>query len=501
MAWDALQDVPSPAVVENGAHITYGANKIWGVFPTSAEDATYAAYYGPLSGSPSWTIQDEDGFAYYMTYTSATFQWLEDGVLFVIGSEDGDPVMHFHNLYDNEWDSDDLPFSLGAGASIAYQPNVNYNRQMTPVPGWIYCLSGGSTDFWRYAIPTSLPNMALDGIYPGSGAVIADQTPLFQWADTTQQQHRLLVSTDALFGDTVLDKVTSNPEYQDSSVLANGTYYWRTAAWVSSAWSWGLTHSFELDGGWSQLAQSVPYSVGSGAAIAYDADAYGHPSILAFLGGGGYYFYEYNVCQPGWTAKDPTDKAQNAGTSLSTPEPVGEGGHYPWAAFGGEGTSDYPYYLDVYHEPDPNWTLFDPSNDAKFPEIIGSDASMVVGPNPYIYLTVGDNNFYRLDPPSLGFDGGMAAGATRTSDARAHSIARFDAVEVEYQLEAARHVRATLHDAVGRQVGACDAGEQTRGIHRLSWKRDCEGRKLSPGAYFVLLDTGTEQVRLKAVVR
>ena len=59
----------------------------------------------------------------------------------------------------------------------------------------------------------------------------------------------------------------------------------------------------------------------------------------------------------------------------------------------------------------------------------------------------------------------------------------------------------TLHDAVGRQVGMLDAGEQKPGTHRLSWDRDNEGRRLSAGAYFVLLDTGTEQSRLKAVVR
>jgi hypothetical protein len=38
-------------------------------------------------------------------------------------------------------------------------------------------------------------------------------------------------------------------------------------------------------------------------------------------------------------------------------------------------------------------------------------------------------------------------------------------------------------------------------MHRLSWDRDNEGRKLSAGAYFVLIDIGTEKARLKAVVK
>jgi len=62
-------------------------------------------------------------------------------------------------------------------------------------------------------------------------------------------------------------------------------------------------------------------------------------------------------------------------------------------------------------------------------------------------------------------------------------------------------VRATLHDAVGRQVGSLDAGEQQRGTHRLRWDRDVDGRRLSAGAYFVLLDMSAEQARLKVVVR
>ena len=76
-----------------------------------------------------------------------------------------------------------------------------------------------------------------------------------------------------------------------------------------------------------------------------------------------------------------------------------------------------------------------------------------------------------------------------------------DGIEIEYQLPAAGCVRASLHDVAGRQVGYLDAGDQQRGTHRLNWSRDSEGRRLSAGAYFVLLDMGAEQSRLKAVVK
>jgi hypothetical protein len=85
--------------------------------------------------------------------------------------------------------------------------------------------------------------------------------------------------------------------------------------------------------------------------------------------------------------------------------------------------------------------------------------------------------------------------------ARAQIVSRYDDVRVEYQLPAPAHVRVTLHDAVGRQVGMLDAGQQQAGMHRLSWEYGSRGLKLSPGVYFVLLDMGKEQAKLKAVVR
>jgi hypothetical protein len=88
-----------------------------------------------------------------------------------------------------------------------------------------------------------------------------------------------------------------------------------------------------------------------------------------------------------------------------------------------------------------------------------------------------------------------------TGRTKAHVITDHDGIEVEYQLSAATHVRATLHDAVGRQVGLLDMGLQQPGTHRLSWNQDRGGRKLAAGAYFVLLDMGSEKSTLKAVIR
>jgi hypothetical protein len=119
-------------------------------------------------------------------------------------------------------------------------------------------------------------------------------------------------------------------------------------------------------------------------------------------------------------------------------------------------------------------------------------------------LVTGSCGFFKVDPPPdetlMIAEGTMSSGvcAERT---QAHVITRNCGFGVEYQLSKTAHVRAMLHDAVGRQVGTFDVGEQRPGSHRLSWSTDGEGRKLSAGAYFVLLDMGAEKATLKAVVR
>jgi hypothetical protein len=155
----------------------------------------------------------------------------------------------------------------------------------------------------------------------------------------------------------------------------------------------------------------------------------------------------------------------------------------------------------------PHQASQDSCYNSRFPTRLGAGASIVYGTNKNLYLIVGSdgsgnprNNFYWLQPPGLVMDGSQNS-VSRDEISRAHIISRYDDVQVEYQLPASAHVRATLHDAIGRQVASLDAGEQPRGAHRLSWDRDGEGRKLSAGAYFVLLGMGKEQARLKAVVR
>jgi hypothetical protein len=77
-----------------------------------------------------------------------------------------------------------------------------------------------------------------------------------------------------------------------------------------------------------------------------------------------------------------------------------------------------------------------------------------------------------------------------------------DAVELEYHLEAPCWVDVAVFDPCGRRIKTLVSARQMPGRHDLRWDRtDWYETKVARGAYFVLLDTGTEQARLKAVVR
>jgi len=508
LAWQGLTPVPAGADEEAGSLITWGKDSVWGLFPDALNGETHAGYYKP--GDQSWHMVD-DPCDNALQHTGLTFQWQEDGVLFAIGNEDGDPYQYWYSLYDDSWYSDGLPFSLGAGASIAYQPNADYDEEMYPVPGWLYCLAGGGTGFWRYSIPTSLPGVPASGICPPDSARIADNTPLFQWDSAAATLYRLQVSTDTTFGTALIDATETDPEHQviPGNALSNGSYYWRTAALIGGTWFWSSSHSLRIDGGWQQLA-GIPERVGAGAAVAYDADILGHEAILALVGGNATGFYGYNIPGGEWDTLEAAPLPESLGTSLATHDATEAGGLYPWAAFGGSDTADGPYYFNPARSP--RWVNFSQASQdsyysARFPTRLGAGASMVYGTNKNVYLIVGldsggdpRNDFYRLQPPGLLMDGSQT-GAPRHEVSRAYVVSRYDDVQVEYQLSKSANVRATLHDAVGRLVGVLDAGPQQAGVHRLSWTRDTEGRRPSAGAYFILLDMGKEQARLKAVLR
>jgi hypothetical protein len=508
LAWQGLNSLPAGADEETGSLITWGKDSVWGLFPDALDGVTHAGYYKP--GDGSWNMID-DASDHALQRTGLTFQWQEDGVLFAVGNEGGNPHLYGYSLYDDAWDSDALPFSLGAGACIAYQPNDDYDEDTYPVPGWLYCLAGGGTGFWRYSTPSSLPGVLSSGIYPADGATIADKTPLFQWGSAETDSYRLQVATDPACSTIVIDTMYSKPEHEveEGNALSNGWHYWRSAALIGDTWSWSSVHSFDLNGGWQQLA-GIPQSVGAGAATAYDADILGHEAILALVGGNATGFYGYDIAGSKWDTLEQAPSPVSIGTSLTTHDATEASGYYPWAAFGGSDTADDPYYFDPTQSP--HWVSFYQSSQdsyyiSRFSARLGAGASMVYGTDKNLYLIVGlddganpRNDFYRFQPPGYVMDGSQT-GVQRSEIVRAHVINRYDEVQVEYQLPASAHVRASLHDAVGRLVGSLDAGQQNAGLHQLSWNRDQEGRRLSAGAYFIHLDLGAEQARLKAVVR
>jgi len=234
----------------------------------------------------------------------------------------------------------------------------------------------------------------------------------------------------------------------------------------------------------------------SGAKLAYcDENTFGHKSVVALYGSTARRFAEYDIDNGTWTPLDDAPCNVDIATSLTTNAAVG-GDPRILAAFGNDEEGDCPHRFRPYATP--QWDELN-DNDTHFPDDITHGSSMAIGANDVLYLLPGGgNDFYGVD--ISGLFGGQQARFVPGGSANAHAVMVRDGIEVEYQLPAAAHVRASLHDALGRRVGAVDAGKQNAGTHRLSWNGNQEGRKLSAGAYFVSLDMGVEQVTLKTVI-
>ena len=503
MAWEQLDNIPT--TTQTGTRIAGGKSGYhyyaWGIFP-------YGSYtrFGyarvDITGHPQWTL-DVGNIVPYLENTSATYRWQGNVEFFFSGH-----AYNGNKLYLCGWglnpSSVDLPSGAapGEGSCITYVPNGSY--------GYVYYLSKSNAGYFgRYSLATA-DNVVVDGICPGESAITGDSTPLFQWGSTATIQYRLVVASDSLFGDTVIDEAVSSPAYQTTTALTNGPYYWRSAARAGGAWSWSGIHNFRVDYGWTQLDNMTDNTGGVGASMAYK-DYFandGHHAILLLVGGGSTDFLEYNLQSGHWNsqlASTPVAYPQYEGTSLTTQDPTGQGGLFAWASFGGQQASDdVPYYYDAWQDEWYPWINGGtPYYSSPYPENINYNASMVFGEHHVLYLTT-NNEFFRVDPPPddilMTAEGEMASGSC-VQKTQAHVVTRRCGFGVEYQLSKTAHVRAMLHDAVGRQVGTLDVGEQKPGSHRLCWNTDGQGRKLSAGAYFVLLEIGTEEVSLKAIVR
>jgi hypothetical protein len=531
--WMPMDSTPFP--VGEGAHITYGNDRIWGMFPTEDSSRTFVYYYSPLpaeedTNDPNvgeWCSLPRGNsrwFGWTLAYTGMTYQWGK--ALYVIGadtSDDEEPPQGWLDWYSLERDTwliydidEDSEFVLDEGACIAYAPNLGYSSS-NQAEGYIYCLPGDGTEFWRYSIEPDT-DIVVAGIFPPNSSVIADTTPLFQWTGGLIQ-YRLQVAADPSFGpgSCVIDAVVSATEYQTPSKLANDTFYWRTGTPNGLNWTWASARSFTLEGGFVRL-HNIDKKVAKGAAMAYTAFD-DNPSIYVLTGKrsdvDNTFFCRWDIDEEEWDSLPNTPKPQAVGTSLTSPDPVT--GNPGWfavaAAFGQTGTGSHPYgYGD-------EWWEYDSAAFEDFPRTLGPGATFVMGPSPWCYLTTGapyvggdpTKYFYAIDPREAMKNkkdkkdknrGGSQAGYVLAGTLRAQAIASsHGGIEVEYQLPAAARVRATLHDAVGRQVGVLDIGVQEPGTHRLGWNQDRGGRKLASGAYFVLIDMGSEKSTLKAVIR
>ena len=504
VAWETMASVDYPAEVQAGSAITYGDGKIWGIFPDPSQaNWTHFEYYDPdYQGGPQWVYPGVNYDLDFLGNAAITFDWRFGGEVLVVGNDDGDPdfpTLFSYSLTQSDWDDEEIEdFSLGAGASIAFRPASGYYG--TYVAGWMYCLAGGGKGFWCYSIPGP-GDQKINGICPGETSLVADQTPLFLWTSGSNQ-NRLQVSTAPGFLDTLIDVFVSTPEYQVTGELPNGKYYWRSGVYIGGTWSWSSTHSFTLDGGWTQLADLL-VDVTYGASLAYEKDFYndGEECLIAFTAGE-QYLEVYSVAGDEWSHDIATPELQGIGSAIVTHEaasstpPVLEG---PWAMFGEN--SDWVYY----HTNDKQgWVPY-----YEAPQSLGPGASLaysIESGTSYLYLIVGQdeygdprNDFYRQELPT--FRGNGQAGPAGLASLPVRLMNRGGKVTVEYQLAEPERVHAEVFDAVGRRVAMLHSGVQAAGVHRLCWDTASPGSRTCAGAYFIVLDTGDRRANLKVVVK
>ncbi len=511
MGWEPLTDVPHKADVDYGTQLIWGDTLLWGIFPTEGENTTFLGSFNPnvdpeeeepwdtvrISGVPL----DRDGIA---------FQWVERPVVWAMGKDANDVSrLYRYDVRTGTTTPEILNyFTLDIGACIAYMPNEGYNPYSYPIPGWLFFLPGGGKTFWRHWIQAdSMPDPQVYGYeYPGDGVTIADPTPTFRWTPSESEQYRLQVSTNLNFTSNVIDTVVSTTECQSSVELDSGTHYWRVGTWIEGSgggyWDYASIgcRCIYRHFGWDSLPD-LDVNARSGAKLAFcDAGAFGYEAIVAIYGFSEKCFSAYCVGGGYWTNLAGVSDTVQPGASLTTNAAVG-GDYRIYAAFDDDAEGECPHRhrvdeedWDVINDDDPDSTY-----DTHFPDDLEPGSSMALGANDMMYLTTGHaHKFYGVSVSR--FPGGQQARVVQGGRARAQVITVRDGVEVQYQLPAAAHVRASLHDALGRRVGTLDAGKQSAGMHRLVWSGNQEGRKLSAGAYFVLLDMGKETARLKAVV-
>ncbi|MFO7676699.1 MAG: DUF4962 domain-containing protein [bacterium] len=496
--------------MESEAAIAFGDGRVWGIFSVSDSDMAYLLAYDPTDDT--WHMVDETNLP--LERVAIAYQpglQASSGAVWFAGNEDDgeDPMLYWYDMDEEELNDEAIDeFNwLGPGASLAHGRAGYPPRVVTyPNPGWLYCLRGGSREFWRYAIPYEL--VALDSVCPESGTVIGDVTPPFAWpASPDCNEYRLMLARDEAFSDVVLDVQTQSPSYQTTTSLEKGDHFWKTGTSDGfGGWSWSAVRDFRVDVGWVKLPPIGASSVEGGAALAFDYKRhylnYASEALVAFPGGTDYRaLLLYDVtdsCWPvGWV---PTPHPQPWGTDLVTPTPDAKW-EKPRAVFGDTWPS-YPYKHDM-----PDWSWI----NATLPARLEPGASLAYAhhddseevPQDWLYLILGhgSNEFWRLlliDDDQQRVGGGQS-GRSLPMVAGARIVSRGDELALEYCLEAAGPVRVTLCDVTGRVVATLHSGRQSAGAQELRWNPKASG--VRAGAYFIVLAAGPLQANLKAIVR
>ncbi len=500
--WETLEDVPIGTI--SGVGLVYAASSIWGIFPDPDLEEEDAYLWRFDCETDEWDECPVEEVGDILEYSAITWQpgLSGSGVIWWVGNACEDPVeptLFWYDIDEEElYDEEVTGLTFGPGVSPAHGDAwyPSWVQQIELNVGWLHCLEGGSVEFWRYGIPVELDAPEEDSIYPPDSSAVHDPTPPFKWS-APDSTYRLLVATDENFNDVVIDQTVSTSNYDPSTALDDGQYFWKVGTNNGlGSYTWSQVRIFWQGSGWVQL-EDLPGSATSGAALAYDnQDYYLTQSPIGFRGGVNvnYYRYEFDDVASDWTTQGmhTTPHQQLAGTSLATPQDDADYAP-PWAIFGGNSTFAYWHH----------WRYGWDAGGNALPESPGDGASIAYAHHDdqdYLYMVCGSSStgFYRLPIEYEGEGGGESRGSVPIAMG-ARVVGRANEQALQYTLDADGPVRVTLCDVSGRIAATLCSGSQEAGQHELCWNPRTLG--LHAGAYIVALDAGPQQARLKVIVR
>ena len=214
---------------------------------------------------------------------------------------------------------------------------------------------------------------------------------------------------------------------------------------------------------------------------------------------GDYNFYCYSCGQNSWHIACQLPVNAHFHSKLASGRQFAQGQHNAVHAVLSH-TENYHYSYDLSAIPHPRWERG--PNTPEWPGISGCLAHDPEADRLYLVIGRGLDYFYGRGLGGADYDDGAQSLLTSKPKGRARILNASGGVRVSYGLAVPTRVQVSIYDMAGRVVKSLFEGHQQAGDHSLTWDYvDNDGRRVSYGVYFIVVDRGGERDRLKAIAR